>query len=107
MKYAERGEFEAVCRGALEQIEQHDYAEKLRGEGCQKILKYGIACYKKECRVMVDMEKGEAVKNCGFPSSPDILFNSVGILIYPYIGSFISSLPVNTFPEQSRYRVSL
>lgn len=60
VKYAERGEFEAVCRGALEQIEQHDYAEKLRGEGCQKILKYGIACYKKECRVMVDMEKGEA-----------------------------------------------
>lgn len=38
--------------GALEQIEQRRYEEALLDEGVDHILKYGIAFYKKRCRVM-------------------------------------------------------
>ena len=51
VKYAENGNLEAGCKKALEQIEDKKYEVKLRDDGMRKILKYGIACYKKECRV--------------------------------------------------------
>ena len=60
VKYAESRQLEAVCRDALVQIEKNGYADELRREGCHTILKYGIACYKKECRVAVEVEQGEA-----------------------------------------------
>lgn len=41
---------------ALKQIEATGYAEKLREEGMQTILKYGISCYKKRCRVVLKKE---------------------------------------------------
>lgn len=53
IKYAENGNLEESCREALVQIEKNRYEETLRDEGCKHILKYGIACYKKRCRVML------------------------------------------------------
>nr|AFN84556.1 hypothetical protein [uncultured bacterium scaffold00090] len=56
VKYAERGRLESECQGALEQIETDGYTEKLKEEGCSLIYKYGVACYKKRCRIMVETE---------------------------------------------------
>lgn len=56
VKYAENGNLEASCKEALEQIEEKKYEVKLRDDGMRKILKYGIACYKKECRVELTEE---------------------------------------------------
>ena len=42
------------CRDALEQINTRQYTQALRNDGYQKILKYGIAFYRKKCRVMVE-----------------------------------------------------
>ena len=53
MKYAENGQFDVACKGALKQIEEKKYAVKLEEDGMREILKYGIACYKKECRVVL------------------------------------------------------
>ena len=52
MKYADDGNLDAACQKALEQIERNHYEEELYDEGMDDILKYGIACYKKRCRVM-------------------------------------------------------
>ena len=42
---------------AMKQMEDDGYAEVLRQDGMQIIHKYGIACYKKSCRVSYCMEK--------------------------------------------------
>ena len=55
MKYAEEGRLEYACRAALQQIEDRKYAARLISDGMASIVKYGIACYKKHCRVL----KGE------------------------------------------------
>ena len=47
------GDLEAGCRKALEQIDERRYTEFLTEDGMTKILKYGVACYKKKCRVML------------------------------------------------------
>ena len=52
IKYAETGKLEAVSEEALKQIEDRRYEEQLLEEGVEYILKYGIAFYKKKCRVM-------------------------------------------------------
>ncbi len=51
VKYAHDGDLEAACREALKQIEHTGYEDDLEDDGVEKILKYGIACYKKRCRV--------------------------------------------------------
>lgn len=51
VKYAENGAFESACAEAVKQIENHEYMTELRKNGIQTIHKYGIACYKKSCRV--------------------------------------------------------
>ncbi len=56
VKYAERQQLEAVCQEALAQIDRNGYADSWKREGCQTILKYGMACNKKECRVLVEKE---------------------------------------------------
>lgn len=43
---------EKGCRDALQQIEDMGYEEKLRQDGLETILKYGIACNRKKCRVI-------------------------------------------------------
>lgn len=56
MKYAEEGYFDAACAEAMKQIDTNDYAEFLRKNGIQTIHKYGIACYKKNCRIIYQKE---------------------------------------------------
>ncbi len=51
MKYAEDGNLESASRAALAQIETRHYDEVFADEGIENVLKYGIACYKKRCRV--------------------------------------------------------
>lgn len=53
LKYAETGDMDAACVQALQQIEDRDYAAKLKDDGMRKIMKYGIACYKKNCKVVL------------------------------------------------------
>ena len=53
MKYAEDGNLNAACEAALAQIEEKSYDAKLLEDGMRTILKYGIACFKKDCMVMV------------------------------------------------------
>lgn len=54
VKYAEDGDLDTACRKALRQITKRQYGEDLKGE-YKKVLKYGLACYKKRCRVMVEI----------------------------------------------------
>lgn len=49
----EDGKLERACHKALEQIEKNRYEELLVDEGVEQIIKYGIAFYKKRCRVMM------------------------------------------------------
>lgn len=51
VKYANDGNLEQACERALQQIEEKKYDEELRENGVDKILKYGIACYMKRCKV--------------------------------------------------------
>ena len=53
MKYAEDGDMDAACRIALNQIEEKQYVAKLKEDGMRTIIKYGIACFRKDCRVAV------------------------------------------------------
>ena len=55
IKYTEAN-MEEVCQKALRQIEEKNYAEELRREGVHTILKYGIACNRKNCRVRLRSE---------------------------------------------------
>ncbi|MCM1135671.1 MAG: ATP-binding protein [Clostridium sp.] len=51
VKYAEAGFFETACRKAVEQIEKNQYADYFVQKDIKIVHAYGIACYKKECRV--------------------------------------------------------
>lgn len=59
LKYADDGNLDTACKKALEQINRNRYEEILLDEGVPNILKYGIAFYKKRCRVMADRELPE------------------------------------------------
>ena len=52
VKYAEHHSLDAACKEALQQIEANNYAETLLADGMTTIFKYGIACYKKHCKVI-------------------------------------------------------
>lgn len=52
LKYADDGNLDTACKKALAQINRNRYEEILLDEGVPHILKYGIAFYKKRCRVM-------------------------------------------------------
>lgn len=53
LKYAEDGDMDAACSRALEQIEEKEYVDKLRQDGMRNFIKYGIACFKKDCKVVI------------------------------------------------------
>lgn len=53
VKYAEDGRLEEACKEALEQIESRRHEEELQEEGIRHILKYGIACCKRRCKVLI------------------------------------------------------
>lgn len=52
LKYAEDGAFDDGCREALRQIRDRKYEESLIKDGMRTIHRYGIACYRKQCRVV-------------------------------------------------------
>lgn len=52
LKNAENAGFEAACKRALQQIKDRGYEEALAEDGMKTIYRYGIACYKKRCKVM-------------------------------------------------------
>ncbi len=52
LKYAENAAFDNACKEALKQIRDRNYGEKLADDGMTTIRKYGIACYKRRCRVV-------------------------------------------------------
>ncbi len=56
LKYAEDAKLSAECESAMKQIEDTGYTTELKDAGFYKILKYGIACYKKKCKVMFEEE---------------------------------------------------
>lgn len=51
-KYAEHASFDAACQEALKQIRDRNYEEVLVEDGMKIIYRYGIACYKKRCKVI-------------------------------------------------------
>lgn len=53
VKYAHDRNLDTACKAALEQIEHTGYEDGREDEGVKSILKYGIACYKKRCKVML------------------------------------------------------
>ena len=53
IKYAHDGNLDRACKEALKQIEYTRYEDDLADDGVENILKYGIACYKKRCKVML------------------------------------------------------
>lgn len=55
-KYAENAQFTAGCKEAMDQIERMDYTRELKNEGYHTIYKYGIACFKKKCKVVCKKE---------------------------------------------------
>lgn len=56
VKYANDGNLDQTCERALQQIEEKKYDEELRENGVDKILKYGISCYMKRCKVKLAEE---------------------------------------------------
>ena len=53
VKYAHDGDLDGACKEALKQIEYTRYEDDLADDGVENILKYGIACYKKRCKVVL------------------------------------------------------
>lgn len=51
VKYANDGNLEQACERALGQIDEKKYDGEFKESGVNKILKYGIACYRKHCKV--------------------------------------------------------
>ena len=52
LKYAENAAFDSACEEALKQIYDNNYEEALIDDGMTNIYRYGIACYKRRCRVI-------------------------------------------------------
>lgn len=52
LKYAEDAAFDKSCQEALQQMNDRNYEEVLIDDGMTTIRRYGIACYKKRCRVI-------------------------------------------------------
>lgn len=52
VKYGEDADMEKSCADALAQIERMNYSEILEDDEVQTIYKYGIACYKKRCKIV-------------------------------------------------------
>lgn len=65
VKYQDNGDLEAGCQAALMQIEEKEYSWRLIEDGMEKIFKYGIACWKKKCKVRVNGGRYEENTCCG------------------------------------------
>ncbi len=52
LKYAENARFEDSCKEALKQIKDRNYEQVFVNDGMKTIYRYGIACFKKRCKVV-------------------------------------------------------
>ena len=52
LKYADNNNLEQHCAEAMAQIEEKQYDARLIEDGMDKILRFGIAFYKKRCKVV-------------------------------------------------------
>ena len=57
VKYADDGNLQGECEKALQQIIDIRYTDALEQEGIHTIIKYGIACYRKKCKVLMRIDK--------------------------------------------------
>ena len=57
VKYADDGNLQGECEKALQQIIDIRYTEAIEQEGIHTIIKYGIACYRKKCKVLMRIDK--------------------------------------------------
>ena len=57
VKYADDGNLQGECEKALQQIIDIRNTESLEQEGIHTIIKYGIACYRKKCKVLMRIDK--------------------------------------------------
>ena len=57
VKYEDDGNLQGECEKALQQIIDIRYTESLEQEGIHTIIKYGIACYRKKCKVLMRIDK--------------------------------------------------
>ncbi|MCD7834060.1 MAG: ATP-binding protein, partial [Lachnospiraceae bacterium] len=55
-KYADNARLTEGCKDAVAQIERMDYTRELKLQGYHTIYKYGIACFKKKCKVVCEKE---------------------------------------------------
>lgn len=51
IKYAENENLDQYCDEALEQVRDKNYEQSLIDDGMDTIICYGVACYKKRCKV--------------------------------------------------------
>lgn len=51
IKYAEDGNLEKACDAAIRQIKEKHYADGMKDSGVKEVLAYGMAFYKKQCKV--------------------------------------------------------
>lgn len=56
VKYADDGNLQATCERGLRQIEEKRYADSLPEGEYRTILKYGMAFYRKECRILLNRQ---------------------------------------------------
>ena len=52
VKYGEDADMDKGCADALAQIERMNYSAILEDDEVQTIYKYGVACYKKRCKIV-------------------------------------------------------
>ncbi|MDO5416101.1 MAG: AAA family ATPase [Lachnospiraceae bacterium] len=52
VKYAEKDALDAGCKKAMKQMEEKRYVEGLADLGFRTIYAYGVACYKKHCKIV-------------------------------------------------------
>lgn len=54
IKYAENGNMISACKETLQQITDTNYTKSLELNNVHTIWKYGITCYQKDCKVLVE-----------------------------------------------------
>lgn len=58
VKYADNGNLDAGCKKAMKQIEEEGYDRQPHLNGMRKIIKCGIACHVKDCKVVFQVKEG-------------------------------------------------
>lgn len=56
VKYVENGDLDAGCREAVAQIEREEYVDQPSLDGMDKIIRCGIACHVKNCKVIFESD---------------------------------------------------